>query len=130
MSRDAPDPRRVARERGGRLAERVAAALLIVHGHRILARRHRTPYGEIDLIAVRGKRLAFVEVKFRRTRAAGQIALDAMQHRRIYEAAEHWLKRYPALSEYELGFDAVIVLPWAWPVLLRDALGPVGYGRE
>jgi putative endonuclease len=130
MTSGSKDARRVARERGGRRAEYVAAALLMLHGYRILARRHRTPYGELDLIGLRGRRLAFVEVKLRRTRADGDVALEAVQHQRIYDAAEHWLKHHPMLAEHELGFDAIIVLPWAWPLLLKDALRPVGYGRE
>jgi putative endonuclease len=126
----APDPRRVAREREGRWAEHAAAAALILRGYRILARRHRTPYGELDLIARRGRRIAFVEVKYRRTREAAGAALEAIQSRRIYDAAEHWLSRYPALADYEQGFDVMLVMPWRWPVLLRDALQPVGYGGE
>jgi putative endonuclease len=125
----APDPRRIIREREGRWAEHAAAVALILRGYRILARRHRTPYGELDLIARRGHRIAFVEVKYRRTRAAADEALEAIQSRRIYDAAEHWLARYPALADYEQGFDVILVLPWRWPVLLRDALQPVGYGR-
>jgi putative endonuclease len=126
----APDPRRVASERGGRWAEHVAAASLMLRGYRILARRHRTPYGELDLIARRGKRLAFVEVKYRRTQEEGEDALTPQQMRRMHNAAEHWLNRYPALADFEQGFDAIIVLPWAWPILLRDACQPVGYERD
>jgi putative endonuclease len=125
-----PDPRRVARERDGRWAEHVAATFLMLHGYRILARRHRTPHGELDLIARRGRRIAFVEVKYRRTREAADEALTAIQTRRIHDAAEHWLARYPALADCEQGFDAILVTPWALPVLLRDALQPIGYGRD
>jgi putative endonuclease len=51
---------RRARLRRGASGELVAAGLLLAKGYRILARRHRTPYGEIDIIAVRRKRIAFV----------------------------------------------------------------------
>ena len=54
------------RERRGRIAEWIAAAFLCLKGYRILARRYRSKLGEIDLIAVRGRRLAFVEVKRRK----------------------------------------------------------------
>ena len=47
------------------LAERVAAWSLRLHGYRVLARRYRTPVGEIDLVVRRGSLLAFVEVKGR-----------------------------------------------------------------
>jgi Holliday junction resolvase-like predicted endonuclease len=52
----AASPDRVRRYRRGRFSELVAAAALLAKGYRILARRCRTPYGEIDLIAVRGRR--------------------------------------------------------------------------
>ena len=54
--------------RHGLFAETVAALLLRLNGHRIVARRYKTPVGEIDLVALKGKRLAFLEVK-RRPRA-------------------------------------------------------------
>ncbi len=125
-----PDPRRVARERGGRWAEHVAAVFLILHGYHILARRHRTPFGELDLIARRGQRLAFVEVKYRRTRADGEAALTPFQMQRMHNAAEHWLSKFPAMDECEQGFDAIIVLPRRLPILIRDACQPVGYERR
>ncbi len=49
-------------ERGGRRAESLAALWLQLKGWQILARRARTPVGEVDLIARRGRLLAFVEV--------------------------------------------------------------------
>ena len=130
MTGPAPDPRRVARERGGRWAEHAAAVFLTLHGYRIVGRRHRTPYGELDLIARRGHRIAFVEVKYRRTRADGEAALTPHQVRRMHKAAAHWIAQRPAFADHEQGFDAIIVLPWSWPVLLRDACQPVGYERD
>ena len=128
MRRDgsAPDPERVAREGRGRWAEFVAAAYLMLHGYRILARRHRTPYGEIDIIARRGKRIAFVEVKHRQSRAQAEAALRSKQARRVAQAAAHWIAQRPAFAEHDRGFDAVFILPRAWPVLVRDAYQPVG----
>jgi putative endonuclease len=101
----------------------------MLHGYRILARRHRTPAGELDLIALRRKRLAFIEVKYRRTLADGEQALTPRQMTRMHHAAEHWLSRQPALADHEQCFDAVIVRPWAQPVHLPDACRPVGYER-
>jgi putative endonuclease len=130
LTKVTPDPRRVARERGGRWAEHAAALFLMVHGYRILARRHRTPFGELDLIAKRGQRLAFVEVKLRRTREEGEAALTPLQMQRMHDAAEHWLLHRRGAVDLEQGFDAVIVRPWAWPILMRDACQPVGYERR
>ena len=56
-------------ERGGRRAEALAALWLRLKGWTILARRVRTPVGEVDLIARRGRTIAFVEVKARASAA-------------------------------------------------------------
>jgi putative endonuclease len=117
---------RLARYRRGRLSELVAAALLMAKGYRILERRCRTPCGEIDLVAVRGRRLAFVEVKARPTRA--EAALGDHQAHRIAEAADYWVSRHPRCRDHDRGLDAVLVVPWRWPVHLGDALQVEGRG--
>lgn len=122
----APDPARVARDRSGRRAEWVAIALLTVKGYRILARRHRTPFGEIDLIARRGHRLAFVEVKFRRHGDAIAAALTSKQSARIHRAAAHFMSHNPRYSGLESHFDAVLIARRRPPRHERDALAPVG----
>ena len=60
-------PERVAAFRTGMSAESRAAAYLMAKGYRILAKRFRTPYGEIDIVARRRNLMAFVEVKARAT---------------------------------------------------------------
>jgi putative endonuclease len=115
-------PDRLARYRRGRLSEWMAAALLIAKGYRILGRRIRTPHGEIDLVAVRGSRLAFVEVKRRLTRVEAEAALTPRQAGRIARAAEFWISRHAAYREYERGLDAVLVVPGRLPAHLPDAL--------
>lgn len=117
-----PSPERLARYRRGRLSEWVAAAALLGRGYRILARRIRTPYGEIDLIGVRGRRLAFVEVKHRATRLEAEAALTPRQAGRIARAAEFWVSRHPGYRDHEQGLDAVFVLPWRLPVHLPNVL--------
>jgi putative endonuclease len=107
------------------VSEIVAAALLMAKGYRILARRHRTPRGEIDLIAVRGRRLAFVEVKRRTSLGEAEAALTSRQRQRMLQAAEHWLGRNPTFLSHRLGFDAVLVVPRRWPRHLLDAMAPM-----
>ena len=63
--RRTPRPERVAAFRTGISAESRAAAYLIAKGFRILARRFRSPVGEIDIVARRRRVLLFVEVKAR-----------------------------------------------------------------
>lgn len=110
--------------RRGTLGELMAAALLMAKGYRILARRHRTPYGEIDIIAARRGRVAFVEVKRRATPEDAEAAITEGQARRIQDAAEHWLARHPSYQERDLGFDAVLIVPGRLPRHLHDALAP------
>lgn len=115
------DERRLRLKRGTS-AEWIAAALLMAKGYRILARRHRTPEGEIDIIAARGRRLAFVEVKGRRTIEAAEAALTPHQAGRIGRAADFWLTRRPAFQNHEIGLDAVLVVPRRWPRHIPNAL--------
>ncbi len=116
----APSRRRA--ERRGRIAEFFAAALLVAKGYRILARRLRGPYGEIDLIAARGRRIAFVEVKQRRSVEEAAAAVSATQAGRLADAAERWLWRNPRYREYDVGLDAVLLGPRMWPRHVENAL--------
>jgi putative endonuclease len=113
---------RISRYRRGRISELVAAAALMAKGYRILARRCRTPYGEIDLVAVRGRRLAFVEVKRRASRLDAEAALTSRQAGRIARAAEFWVSRNMRYRDHDRGLDAMLVMPGRLPVHLPDAL--------
>ena len=85
---------RAKAERRGRSAETLACWYLRLHGWRILARRARVPGGEVDIVARRGRTLAFVEVKARASDAAAAIALDAYRMRRVAVAAERLAPRF------------------------------------
>jgi putative endonuclease len=113
---------RQAAERRGRLAEVLGAALLMLKGYRILERRHRGPFGEIDLIAVRGKRLAFVEVKQRRSDAEARDAVDGRQAARMADAAERWLWRNRHFRAHRIGLDTVVLGAQCLPRHIPDAL--------
>jgi putative endonuclease len=118
------DPERLGRYRRGRASEWIAAAALMAKGYRILGRRVRTPFGEIDLIAVRWSRLAFVEVKARATRGEAEAAIGSRQAGRIARAAAFWVARHPRFAERNQGFDVVLVMPGRLPVHLPDVLQP------
>lgn len=115
-------PERLTRLRRGALAEYAAACLLICKGYRILGRRHRTPHGEIDLVASRMGRIAFVEVKRRSTFAECEAALTPRQGQRIALAADHWIARHPRFRDHEIGLDAVLIAPRRLPRHLKNAL--------
>src|SRR5467141_1278905 len=92
---DGASPARVAAFRTGLSAETRAAAYLMAKGYRILAKRFRTPYGEIDLVARKRNLLAFIEVKARANLDDAAYAVTARQQARIIEAAQAWLMAHP-----------------------------------
>jgi putative endonuclease len=108
-------PERIAAFRTGLSAESRAAALLMAKGYRILAKRFRTPHGEIDLIARRRNLVAFVEVKARATLDEAAFAVTPRQQRRIIDAAQAWLVAHPEHADFELRFDAILIAPRRLP---------------
>jgi putative endonuclease len=109
------------REAWGRWAESLAAWSLRLRGYRIVARRFRTPLGEIDLVARRGGLLAFVEVKARTDLDDAFAALGSRQRERTARAAELFLQRHPRYLGHALRFDVIAVRPWRLPRHLVDA---------
>ncbi|MGJ4930916.1 YraN family protein [Bradyrhizobium sp. HKCCYLS2038] len=114
-------PERVAAFRTGVSAEARAAALLIAKGYRILAKRFRTPHGEIDIIARKRGLVAFVEVKARASLDDAAYAVTPRQQQRIIDAAQAWLMAHPDHAEFELRFDAILVAPRSLPRHLMAA---------
>jgi len=105
--------RQVAEARG-RKAETVAAWWLRLKGWRIIGRRARVPGGEVDLIARRGRTLAFVEVKQRATQDAAAWALDEYRLRRVAVAAERLAPRYAREGD-DIRIDALFIVPGRLP---------------
>jgi putative endonuclease len=101
-------------ERGGRRAEWLAALWLQLKGWRILARRVRTPVGEVDLVARRGRTVAFVEVKARATAAEADHALDQFRLRRVAAAANALGPRFVRAGD-DMRIDAIFVVPGRLP---------------
>ena len=110
-----PHPERQVAFRLGLSAELRAAALLTVKGFRIVARRWRSPVGEIDLVVRRGRLLVFVEVKARNRFDEAAEAITFRQQRRIAATAAAWLARHPDDVGCDMRFDAVLVMPWRLP---------------
>lgn len=113
MSAPAGDRRR--RYRLGLRAETVAAWILRLKGYRIVARRLRTPVGEIDLVARRGAVLAIVEVKARADAAAAAGSIGDRQRRRLERAAAWVLARQPDAARLAVRFDVILVMPRRLP---------------
>lgn len=94
---------------------------MLAKGYRILARRYKTPVGEIDIIARRRGTLVFVEVKARDNFDAAAEAVTARQQARIVNAAQFWLAAHAGTMECPMRFDAVLVAPGKIPWHLENA---------
>ena len=105
---------RHAAEKRGRGAETLACWYLRLHGWRILARRARVHGGEVDIVARRGRTLAFVEVKARGSDEAAAFALDEWRLRRVVTAAERLAARFMRPGD-DVRIDAILIVPGRWP---------------
>ncbi|MGB7257985.1 MAG: YraN family protein [Pseudolabrys sp.] len=108
-------PEKIAAFRTGLSAESRAAAWLIAKGFRILARRWKSPLGEIDIVARRRHLLIFVEVKARTSLDAAAESVTPRQRQRIAAAAEVWLANNPDDGVRDIRFDAMLVAPGKLP---------------
>lgn len=110
-----PRPERLEALRTGLSAESRASAFLIAKGYRILARRFRSPVGEVDIVARRGNLLVFVEVKARADLDAAAESVTLRQRRRIAAAAAAWLAAHPEDAMRNVRFDAFLIAPRRLP---------------
>jgi putative endonuclease len=94
----------------GLRAENLAAWFLRLKGYRILARRYKTPVGEIDLVARQGKAIVFVEVKARGAMDAALESIHQRQAGRIMRAAEYYLSAQRQTGS-EMRFDVIAIRP-------------------
>ena len=101
-------------EQRGRRAETFACWSLRLRGWRILARRARVPGGEVDIVARRGRIVAFVEVKARNSEDAAALSLDEYRLRRVAIAAERLAPRFMRAND-DIRIDAMFVVPGRWP---------------
>ena len=105
-------------DRDGRRGEALAALYLMAKGWRIVARRQRIGHGrgvgEVDLVARRGRVLAFVEVKWRRDAAAFADAIDERRLQRVARVAQALIPRL-ARSNDSVRIDVILLAPWHWP---------------
>ena len=122
-------PERIEAGSRGRQAERRAAWLLRLKGYVVLARNFRPAkthgLGEVDIIARRGRTLAFVEVKARMREADAIFAIGPEQQARIARAADHFLKIRPVYRGFAVRYDAMVLeAKRFWPRHLTDAWRP------
>jgi putative endonuclease len=119
----------------GQQGEIAAARFLKRNGYRILARGLDSRLGELDIVAVDGRTIVFVEVKTRRSSGAGHPAdaIDPLKQKRMTQAALAYLKAH-GLLQHAARFDVVAI---TWPENSRrpliehykNAFAPVGAGQ-
>lgn len=107
--------RRRRAHRAGHRAELVAVLYLRFTGWRILARRFLVNGGEIDVVARRGRTVAFVEVKLRATIEAAATSIDGAKRRRMARAARVFVSRQRAGADLIYRADALFLAPWRMP---------------
>ena len=105
---------RQAAEQRGRQAERLCGWWLRLKGWQILARRARTPLGEVDLVARKGAMIAFVEVKARASAAELDFAIDERRLARVAAAAEILWPTYARPGD-DMRIDVMLLAPGRAP---------------
>ena len=101
-------------EREGRKGELAAELFLRAKGWSILARRRKTPLGEIDLVAKRAGTVAFVEVKWRKRAEDLGLAIDEYRLRRVAAAVEAVAHEYAGNGE-DMRIDVILLAPGRLP---------------
>lgn len=90
-------------------------------GYRVIARNFKTPVGEIDMVARRGRLIAIIEVKIRNSRAEALSAITPRQQDRIIRATQIFLQQRPELADSTPRFDAMFISPGSLPIHIQDA---------
>ena len=103
----------------GLWAEQLCVLVLLVKGYRILGQRVKTPAGEIDIVAAKGKTLVVMEVKKRGDDYAAASAISPHQQSRLMGAANYILQQYSGFET--LRFDAMLFAPNSLPKHIKNA---------
>lgn len=116
------DPiRRKATYQRGVDAENRCVQSLTAAGWQILEQRARNGAGEIDIIALDGETVVFIEVKFRKILSEAAYAISLRQQKRIAQSAEIWLAENPTHQTRSARFDAILLAPGGQARHIRQA---------
>jgi len=107
--------------RDGQRAELFACFLLMLKGYRILARRYRTPVGEIDIVAYKKKMVIAIEVKYRQSYIAAAESITLRQQRRIEQGISFFLNMHPNPCYQGIRFDVMLFTRKQWPNHIKNA---------
>ncbi len=98
----------------GLIAEIFAIFYLRLKFYQIIAKRFKSPFGEIDIIARKNNQIIFIEIKARRDIGLMDF-ISNRQKSRITKAAQYFLLKYPKYQSYNIRFDAIIMNRYFWP---------------
>ncbi len=121
-----PSPRQNKKSKAGKnsyawglWAEQLCVLVLLCKGYRILGKRIKTPAGEIDILAAKGKTLVVMEVKKRGSDFAAASAIAPRQQSRLMGAAHYILQQHSGFET--LRFDAMLFVPKSLPKHIKNA---------
>lgn len=96
----------------GKWGENIAREYLVAHGYTVMERNMHIGHKELDIVAVKGTRMVFVEVKTRTNNLDDALdAVDSKKIKRLVTAADSFMQRFTAPYEYQFDIIAVIGTP-------------------
>ncbi len=98
----------------GFIAEILAIIYLTFKFYDVIAKRFKSPFGEIDIIAKKNNQLIFIEIKARRDTSSMDF-ISKRQQSRITQAAQYFLLKSRKYQGYNIRFDAIIMNRYFWP---------------
>lgn len=103
----------------GIFSEYLVIVFLSFKGYKILKRRHKSSFGEIDIIAKKGENLVIIEVKARRIVNEIEEVLYPTQQNRITQSALDFFAKNKKYQNLGIRFDLIIVKPFTFPLHLK-----------
>jgi len=106
---------RITANQSGKIAEFMCRMYMRFHGYRIIAKNYRcgtgkkTPFGELDFVAIKGNIIVFCEVKKRQSNMEFLRALSYQQQQRILNGGQYFMRANPKYKKYEMRFDVFFV---------------------
>ena len=122
---------KITAKQSGRIAEFLCRMYMRLHGYRIIAKNYicgtgkKTPFGELDFVAVKRKTIVFCEVKKRQNNMEFLRALGVKQQQRILYGGQYFMRANPKYKKYEMRVDVFFVklpfsIKWLKNAIYRD----------
>jgi putative endonuclease len=105
----------------GIIAEWIACLWLLLKGYRVISRRFHSKFGEIDIIAKKGKYLVFVEVKARKNKKLCAHAITYTKQQKMLKAIRYFLKIHSKKNE-QIRIDAIYICPYLLPQHIKNIM--------